>query len=178
MPRCSSRKSWFACRSCARWFHRSCLVVRNDCRDGCDDSGGQRRRISSDGDSNGGSGDLKDSDSFNDGRSFVGICNCESVSDYNGGVWHHVNTVKGAASGSSSSGGVGDIDSGGGVVTDSNGVEADGSDETRDTAGEAVVEGIVVGGSNDADDVDACDNANYVPMPIMEFELTAESTLL
>ena len=30
------------------------------------DSGGQRRRISSYGDSNGGSGDLKDSDSFGD----------------------------------------------------------------------------------------------------------------
>ena len=29
VPRCSSRKSWCACRSCARWFHRSCLVVRN-----------------------------------------------------------------------------------------------------------------------------------------------------
>ena len=25
----SSRKSWCACRSCARWFHRSCLVVQN-----------------------------------------------------------------------------------------------------------------------------------------------------
>jgi len=57
--------------------------IRNDCRDGGDDSGGQRRRISIDGDSNGGSGDLKDSDGFNDDRSFAGICNCESVSDYN-----------------------------------------------------------------------------------------------
>ena len=79
-----------------------------------------------------------------------------AVSDYNRGVWHHVNTVKGAASGGSNSGGVGDIDSGGGVVADSNDVEADGSDETC----EAVVEGIVVGGKNDADDVDACGNAN------------------
>jgi len=130
--------------------------VRNDCRDGGDDSGGQRRRISSNSDSNGGSGDLKDSDGFNDDRSFAGICYSESVSDYNGGVWHHVNTL----SGGSSSGGVGDIDSGGGVVADSNGVEADGSDETCDAAGEAVVEGIVVGGKNDADDVDACGNAN------------------
>jgi len=45
-------------------------------------------------------------------------------------------------------------------VADSNGVEADGSDETCDAAGEAVVEGIAVVGSNDADDVDACGNAN------------------
>ena len=29
VPRCSSRKSWCACRSCAGWFYRSCLVVRN-----------------------------------------------------------------------------------------------------------------------------------------------------
>jgi len=130
--------------------------VGNDCRDGSDDSGGERRRISSDGDS----GDLKDSDGFNDDRGFAGICNSESVSDYNGGVWHHVNTVKGAASGGSNSGGVGDIDSGSDVVADSNGVEADGSDETCDAAGEAVVEGIVVGGKNDADDVDACGNRN------------------
>jgi len=134
--------------------------VGNDCRDGGDDSGGQCRRISSDGDSNGGSGDLKDSDGFNDDRGFAGICNSESVSDYNGVVWHHVNAVKGAAGGGSNSGGVGDIDSGRGVVADSNGVEADGSDETCDAAGEAVVKGIVVGGSNDADDVDACGNAN------------------
>ena len=134
--------------------------VEKNCRDGSDDSGGQRRRISSDGDSNGGSGNLKDSDCFNDDRGFAGICNSESVSDYNGGVWHHVNTVKDAASGGSNSGGVGDIDSGGGVVADSNGVEADGSDETCDAAGEAVVEGIVVGGKNDADDVDACGNGN------------------
>jgi len=28
VARCSSRKSWCACRSCARWFYRSCLVVR------------------------------------------------------------------------------------------------------------------------------------------------------
>jgi len=130
--------------------------VRNDCRDGSDDSGGQRRRISSDSDSNGGSGDLKDSDDFNDDRGFAGICNSESVSDYNGGVWHHVNTIKGAASVGSNSGGVGDIDSGGGLVADSNGVEADGSDETYHAAGEAVVEGS----KNDADDVDACGNAN------------------
>ena len=40
-------------------------------------------------------------------------------------------------------------------MADSNGVEADGSDETRDAAGEAVVEGIVVGSSNDADNGDA-----------------------
>jgi len=46
--------------------------------------------------SQGNSGELNDSDGFNDNRSFVGICNCESVSNYNGGVWHHVNTVKGA----------------------------------------------------------------------------------
>jgi len=75
-------------------------------------------------------------------------------------VWHYVNAVKGTAGGGSTSGGVGDIDSGGSVVADSNGVEADGSDETCDAAGEAVVEGIVVGGSNDADDVDACGNVN------------------
>ena len=58
--------------------------VGNDCRDGGDDSGAQRRRISSDGDSNGGSGDLKDSDGFNDDRGFAGICNSatESVNDY------------------------------------------------------------------------------------------------
>ena len=66
------------------------------------------------------------------------ICNSESLSDCNIGVWHHVNTVKGAASGGISSGGVGDIDSGGGVVADSNGVETDGSDETCDAAGKAV----------------------------------------
>jgi len=83
--------------------------VRNDCRDGGDDSGGQHQSISSDGDSNGGSGDLNDSDGFNDDHSFAGICNSESV--YNRGVWHDVNTVKGAASGGSSSSGVGDIDS-------------------------------------------------------------------
>ena len=94
------------------------------------------------GDSNGGSGDLMDLDGFNDDRGFAGICNSESVSDYNGGVWHHVNTVKGAASGGSNSGGVGDIDSGSDVVADSNGVEADCSDETCDAAGEAVVEGM------------------------------------
>jgi len=81
-------------------------------------------------------------------------------SNYKGGVWHHVNTIKGAASGGSNSGGVGDIDSGGGVVADSNGVEADGSDGTCDAAGEAVVEGIVIDGKNDADDVNACGNAN------------------
>jgi len=46
--------------------------------------------------------------------------------------------VKGAASGGSNSGGVGDIDSGGGVVADSNGVQADGSDETCNAAGKAV----------------------------------------
>jgi len=85
----------------------------------------------------------------------------ESVSDYNGGVWHCVNAVKGVASGGSSSSDVGDIDSGSGVVTDSNGVEADGNDETRDAAGKPVVEGIVVGGSNDADDDNACDNADH-----------------
>ena len=45
-------------------------------------------------------------------------------------------------------------------MTDSNGVEADGSDETCDAAGETVLEGIVVGGKNDADDVDTCGNAN------------------
>jgi len=45
-------------------------------------------------------------------------------------------------------------------VADSNGVDADGSDETCDAAGKAVVKGIVVGGSNDADDVDVCGNAN------------------
>jgi len=139
---------------------RHCSGAGNDCRDGSDDSGRQRRRISSDGDSNGGSGDLKDSDGFNDHHGSAGICNSESVSDYNGGVWHHVNTVKGADSGGSNSGGVGDIDSGGGVVADSNGVEAHGSDETCDAAGEGVVEGIVVGGKNDADDVNACGNAN------------------
>jgi len=44
-------------------------------------------------------------------------------------------------------------------VADRNGVEADGSDETRDAAGKPVVEGIVIGGSNDADDNDVCDNA-------------------
>jgi len=68
--------------------------------------------------------------------------------------------VKGAASRGSNSGGVGDIDSGGGVVADSNGVEADGSDENCEAAGEAAVEGIVVGGSNNADDGDTCDNAD------------------
>jgi len=73
---------------------------------------------------------------------------------------------------------LGDIDSGVGVQVDTNGVEADGSDETCNAAGEAVVEGFVVGGSTDADDVNACDNANYVPMPILEFELTAQSALL
>eukprot|EP00277_Geminigera_cryophila_P000766 CAMPEP_0179427372 /NCGR_PEP_ID=MMETSP0799-20121207/13342_1 /TAXON_ID=46947 /ORGANISM="Geminigera cryophila, Strain CCMP2564" /LENGTH=630 /DNA_ID=CAMNT_0021202397 /DNA_START=535 /DNA_END=2429 /DNA_ORIENTATION=+ len=129
--------------------------VGNDCRDGGDDSGGQGRRISSDRDSNGGSGGLKDSDGFNDNCSFAGICNSESVSGYNGGAWHYVNAVKGAASGGSNSGGVGDIDSGSEVVADSNGVEAGGSDETRNAEGEAVVEGIVVGGSNEADDGDA-----------------------
>ena len=36
--------------------------VGNDCGDDGDDSDGQRQRHSSDGDSNGGSGDLKDSD--------------------------------------------------------------------------------------------------------------------
>ena len=41
-------------------------------------------------------------------------------------------------------------------MADSNDVDADGSDETC----EAVVEGIVVGGKNDADDVDACGNGN------------------
>jgi len=45
-------------------------------------------------------------------------------------------------------------------VADSNGVEAGDSDETRDAAGEAVVEGIVFSSSNDADDGDACDNAD------------------
>ena len=29
VPRCSSRKSWCACQSCARWFHRFCLVARH-----------------------------------------------------------------------------------------------------------------------------------------------------
>jgi len=60
--------------------------VGNDCRDGGDDSGGQCCRIRSDSDSNGGSGGLKDSDGFNDDRGFAGICNSESVSDYNRGV--------------------------------------------------------------------------------------------
>ena len=45
-------------------------------------------------------------------------------------------------------------------MADSYGVETDGSDETCDAAGKAVVEGIVVGVKNDADDVDACGNAN------------------
>ena len=45
-------------------------------------------------------------------------------------------------------------------MADSNGVEAGGSDDTRDAAGEAVVEGIVFGSSNGADDGDACDNAD------------------
>jgi len=45
-------------------------------------------------------------------------------------------------------------------VADSNGVEFDGIDETCDAVGEAVVDGIVVGGKNDADDVDTCGNAN------------------
>jgi len=134
--------------------------VGNECRDGGDDSGRQSGRISSKGDSNGGSGGLKDSDAFNDDRSFAGICNSESVSDYNRGVWDYVNAVKGAASGGSNSGGAGDVDSGGGVVAGSNGVEADGSDETRNAACKAVVEGIVVGSSNNADDGDACDNAD------------------
>jgi len=98
---------------------RHCSGVGNDCRDGGDDSGGQSRRISSDGDSNGGSGGLKDSDGFNDDRGFAEICNSESVSEYNGGVWDYVNAVKGAASWVSNSGGAVDIDSGGGVVADS-----------------------------------------------------------
>ena len=68
--------------------------------------------------------------------------------------------VKGVANGGSNSSGVGNIDSGSGVVADSNGVEAGGSDETRDAAGEAVVEGIVFGSSNDADDGDACNDAD------------------
>ena len=45
-------------------------------------------------------------------------------------------------------------------MADSNGVEADGSDETCDAAGKAVVESIVVGVRNGADDVNACGNAN------------------
>jgi len=77
--------------------------VKNDCRDGGDDSGGQHRRIGSDGDNNG-SGDLKDSTGFNDNHSFLVICNSDSVSDCNEGVWYHVKTVKGAASEGISSG--------------------------------------------------------------------------
>ena len=45
-------------------------------------------------------------------------------------------------------------------MADSNGDEADGSDETGDAAGEAVVEGIVVDSSGDTDDDNACDNAD------------------
>ena len=122
-------------------------------------------------------------------RCFAGICNSESVSDYNGGVWDYVNAVKGVASGGSNSSGVGDIDSGGGVMADSNGVEADGSDETRDAACEAVVRCIVVCSSNDADDCnacgnaddgDACDNADdgHVKMRMMEMNLTMQMVVL
>ena len=45
-------------------------------------------------------------------------------------------------------------------MADKNGVETDGSDETRKTAGNPVLEGIVIGVSNDADDDDACDHAD------------------
>jgi len=55
-------------------------------RDSDDDSGEQSRRISSDSDTNGGSGGLKDSDGFNDDHGFAGICNGESVNNYDGGV--------------------------------------------------------------------------------------------
>jgi len=140
--------------------------IRNDCRKGGDDSGGQSRRISSDGDSNGGSSVFKDSNGFKDNRGFAGICNSEGVSDYNGGVWDYVNAVKGVANGGSNSGGVGDIDSGSGVVADSNGVEAGGSDETRDAAGEAVVEGTVFGSSNERM------MAMHVTMRIMAMHVT------
>ena len=92
-----------------------------------------------------------DFNGFKDNRGFAGICNSESVR----GVWDYVNAVKGVANGGSNSGGVGDIDSGSGIVADSIGVEAGGSDETREAAGEAVVEGIVFGSSNGADDGDA-----------------------
>ena len=83
--------------------------IGNDCRGGGDDSGGQSRRTSSDSDSNGGSGVFKDFDGFKDNRGFAGICNSESVSDYNGGVWDYVNAVKGVANGGSNSGDVRDI---------------------------------------------------------------------
>ena len=99
--------------------------VGNDCMDGGDDSGGQSQRISIDGDSKGGSGGLQEFDGFNDDHGFAGICNSESVSDYNGGVWDYVNAIRGAGSGGSNSGGVGDIDSGGSVIAESDGVEAD-----------------------------------------------------
>jgi len=135
--------------------------IENDCRVGGYDSGGQSRRIRSDSDSNGGSDVFKDFNGFKDNRGFAGICNSESVSDCNGDVWDCVNAVKGMANGGSNSGGVGDIDSGSGVVDDSNGVEAGGSDETRDAAGEAVGEGIVFGSSNDADNGDAYDDADH-----------------
>jgi len=83
--------------------------IGNACRDGGDDSGGQSRRISKDGDSNGGSGVFKNSNGCKDNRGFAGICNSESVSDYNGGVWNYVNAVKGVANGGSNSGDVRDI---------------------------------------------------------------------
>ena len=72
---------------------------------------------------------FKDFNGFKDNRGFAGICNSESVSDYNGGVWDYVNAVKGVANGGSNRGGVGDIDSGSGIVADSNSVEAGGSDK-------------------------------------------------
>jgi len=65
---------------------RHCIGVGNDYRDSDDDSGEQSRRISSDSDTNGGSGGLKDSDGFNDDHGFAGICNGESVNNYDGGV--------------------------------------------------------------------------------------------
>jgi len=105
--------------------------VGNGSTDGGDVSGGQSPRTSSGSDSNGNSNGLKDSDGFNDDRGFAGICNGESVSDYDGGVRDRVNAVRGAAIGGSNSGSAGDIHRGGGVVTDIDSVEVDGAGNSQ-----------------------------------------------
>jgi len=99
--------------------------------DGGDNSGGRSQKTSSDCNSNGGVGGLKDSDGLNDDHSFSGMCDGERVSDYDGGTWDCVKAVRGAASESSNSSGAGDIDGGGSVVTDSDGVDADGAGISR-----------------------------------------------
>jgi len=60
--------------------------VGNDYMDGGDDSDWQSQKNPIDFNRNVGSGGLKDSDDFNDDRSFARMCNGERDSDYDGGV--------------------------------------------------------------------------------------------